>query len=54
LKAGHSFNHWSTGSDGTPGLVSFEMRNDDYSGRGSQHCYEIMWILGDFTCPLSD
>jgi hypothetical protein len=49
LKAGHSFNHWSTGSDGTPGLVSFEMRNDDYSGRGSQHCYEIMRILGDFT-----
>src|SRR5258708_2428050 len=29
LKAGHSFNHWSTGSDATPGLVSFEMRNDE-------------------------
>jgi len=28
-KAGHSFNHWSTGSDSTPGLVSFEMRNDE-------------------------
>jgi len=28
-KAGHSFNHWSTGSDATPGLVSFEMRNDE-------------------------
>ena len=31
LKAGHSFNHGSTGSDGTPGLVSFEMRNDERS-----------------------
>jgi hypothetical protein len=29
LKAGHSFNHWSTSSDGTPRLVSFEMRNDE-------------------------
>jgi hypothetical protein len=28
-KAGHSFNHWSTSSDGTPGLVSFEMRNNE-------------------------
>jgi hypothetical protein len=27
-KAGHSFTHWSTASDGTPGLVSFEMQND--------------------------
>ena len=28
-KFGHSFNLWSTNSDGTPGLVSFEMRNDE-------------------------
>jgi hypothetical protein len=27
-KAGHSFTHESTSSDITPGLVSFEMRND--------------------------
>src|SRR5882672_5248489 len=24
-----------------------------YSGRGSRHCYEIMWILADFTCSVS-
>ena len=28
-KARHSFNHWSISSDGTPGIVSFEMRNDE-------------------------
>jgi hypothetical protein len=28
-KPRHSFNHWSTGSDGTPGLASFEMWNDE-------------------------
>jgi hypothetical protein len=28
-KAGHSFTHWSISSDDAPGLVSFEMRNDE-------------------------
>lgn len=28
-KAGHSFHHCSTSSDGTPGLVSFEVRKDE-------------------------
>ena len=29
MKAGHSFNHWSKSSDDTPGLASFETRNDE-------------------------
>jgi hypothetical protein len=33
-KAGHSFNHWSTGSDGTPRIVSMELRNDNDFGPG--------------------
>src|SRR5260221_8539368 len=24
-----------------------------YSGRGSRHCYAIMWFLADSTCPVS-
>ncbi len=28
-KLGISFTHWSISSDDTPGLVSFEMRNDE-------------------------
>jgi len=28
-EAGHSFHHGSTSSDGTPGLVSFEMGNEE-------------------------